>query len=453
MQICLKKLSYENIESSKEIQKWLSQFKEDEKKILYDLLLHLVFISRDTFSEWCNNKIGQLLKEYPKEKFALYCVRDLEDNFYWDDASGEIALRTVKYQGSEDFVCSIVGNFAKLHSNCYEHASISTLKKHKIHKIIFIDDSIGSGRKVSTFLKKVFNNKTFLSWWNYNLIKIYIISFARTKKAEEYIIKSLPGIEHYTRKYPKSNKICFISRIVYRKDDLEKRWGKNYVEIKNLCGKQTGIKNNKYGFGKVMSNIVFYHSIPNNIPGILFLSTENKEALFDSSRVFPKWLIDLLAKTSTSNKITDKKLMNEFLMHIKRGIRKKSSIALAMDCDVMIVDTLINQAIILNLIDNNFIITKAGMDFLKKNKFCNKIEYNKSLYIPKKWCINQASAQPFANNTRTDSDNINYNLSDGGFGLNSLERTDEITARPSSIIEPIYPSGSRVRFNDKGHED
>ena len=78
MQICLKKLSYENIESSKEIQKWLSQFKEDEKKILYDLLLHLVFISRDTFSEWCNNKIGQLLKEYPKEKFALYCVRDLE---------------------------------------------------------------------------------------------------------------------------------------------------------------------------------------------------------------------------------------------------------------------------------------------------------------------------------------------------------------------------------------
>ena len=145
--------------------------------------------------------------------------------------------------------------------------------------------------------------------------------------------------------------------------------------------------------------------------------------------------------------------MNEFLMHIKRGIRKKSSIALAMDCDVMIVDTLINQAMILNLIDNNFIITKAGMDFLKKNKFCNKIEYNKSLYIPKKWCINQASAQPFANNTRTDSDNFNYNLSDGGFGLNSLERTDEITAKPSSIIEPIYPSGSRVRFNDKGHED
>lgn len=453
MQICLKKLSYENIEFSKEIQKWISQFKEDEKKILYDLLLHLVFISRDTFSKWCNNKIEQLLKEESEEKFALYCVRDLKDDFYWDAASGEIALRTAQYQGSEDFVYSIVGNFAKLHSNCYEHASITTLKEHKIHKIVFIDDSIGSGRKVATFLKKVFNNKTFLSWWNYNLIKIYIISFARTKKAEEYIINHLPGIEHYTRKYPKSNKIHFISHIVYRKDDLEKRWGKNYGEIKKLCGKQTGIKNNKYGFGKVMSNIVFYHSIPNNIPGILFLSTTNKEALFDSSRVLPKWLIDLLSKISTSNTNTDKKLMNDFLIHIKRGIRKKSSIALAMDCDVLIVNSLIEQANALNLINNNLYITKFGMDFLHQNQICDTREYNKSLYIPKKWCINQASAQPFANNERTDSDNISYNLSDGEFGLNSLERTDEITAEPSSIIEPFYPSGTRVRFDDTGHKD
>ena len=51
MHICLKQLSYENIMSSSEIQAWLSQFEAEDKDTLCNMLMHLQFISKDTFSE------------------------------------------------------------------------------------------------------------------------------------------------------------------------------------------------------------------------------------------------------------------------------------------------------------------------------------------------------------------------------------------------------------------
>lgn len=449
MHICLKQLSYENIMSSSEIQAWLSQFEAEDKDTLCNMLMHLQFISKDTFSEWLTKKIKQLVKE---ESIALYCIRDIKEDFFWDK-DGKLVSRPADFLGSEDFVYSIVGSIAKTCKNCYEHVDIKILKKNKIKKFVFIDDSIGSGQKVSKFLKKIFSNKTFLSWWNYNLIKIYIISFARTKKSEELIIKNLPGIEHRSRKFKKSDKIEFRSHIVYRNEDLKKRWGENYIKIKNICEKQNDIKN-KYGYGETMSNLVFYHSIPNNIPGILFKSI-NQKSLFEKSRVFPEWLESLLENSGVTEKISDKKLMKEMIENIKRGVRRKASIALSMDCDITIVNSLINQAIFFNLINQNLYITEAGMNFLHQNQIYDKREYNKSLYIPKKWSINQTSTQPFmdVSHSQTDSDEPICVLSDGDPGLGSLERTDAMTAMPSSIIEPTIPSMSRARFDDTGHKD
>ena len=126
-----------------------------------------------------------------------------------------------------------------------------------------------------------------------------------------------------------------------------------------------------------------------------------------------------------------------------------------MDCDITIVNSLINQAIFFNLINQNLYITEAGMDFLHQNQIYDKREYNKSLYIPKKWSINQTSTQPFmdVSHSQTDSDEPIRVLSDGDPGLGSLERTAAMTAMPSSIIEPTIPSMSRARFDDTGHKD
>lgn len=77
-------------------------------------------------------------------------------------------------------------------------------------------------------------------------------------------------------KFRKSSKIDFTSEIVYDKDWLEGRWGENHQQVIQLCRSQTKIPTKRrLGYGGVMANIVFYHSVPNNIPGVCGLPTRN----------------------------------------------------------------------------------------------------------------------------------------------------------------------------------
>ena len=114
--------------SSSEIQAWLSQFEAEDKDTLCNMLMHLQFISKDTFSEQLTKKIKQLVKE---ESIALYCIRDIKEDFFWDK-DGKLVSRPADFLGSEDFVYSIVGSIAKTCKNCYEHVDIKILKKNKI---------------------------------------------------------------------------------------------------------------------------------------------------------------------------------------------------------------------------------------------------------------------------------------------------------------------------------
>ncbi|CDL52565.1 hypothetical protein [Klebsiella pneumoniae ISC21] len=156
-----------------------------------------------------------------------------------------------------------------------DHPSLNDLKKSKVNDFLLIDDSIGSGDRVSGFINAMLDNPTFLSWWSLGLVRLTLISFARTLGSENRIINTIRGSDHGVRKYRKSEKINFISNIVYNENWLETRWGEQYNEIINLCKNQTKIPSwARLGYGNVLSNIIFYHSVPNNLPGILWFSNK-----------------------------------------------------------------------------------------------------------------------------------------------------------------------------------
>jgi len=146
-----------------------------------------------------------------------------------------------------------------------------------------------------------------------------------------------------------------------------------------------------------MSNIVFYHSVPNNIPGILHRSIKGKwEPLFPE-RSIPGWLIQLFNTSSNSNSNSDITITEEIkqlLLHIKRGVRNKTSLALRMDCDNKLIKELLQKVIHVGFITEKHFLTEAGLKFLYKNNIIDTININKfdySLYIPNSWYNDRSS--------------------------------------------------------------
>lgn len=397
-----KRLSFDMLNSSPEIDAWLFQFSDNKKIIAKTLLIHLEFISNDTYSHWLRNTINNLPFEVV---YALFSVRKLDtrtnNSCLWDK-TGDVVKRPGKSQGSEDFVYSIISNLVRANpAKLFDHPSLSIIRNHKIHNIILVDDSIGSGDRISGFINAMLAHPTFLSWWSLGLIKIHIVAYARPREADKRIIASVHGSDHGKRKIRKSSKILFTSEKVYSINYLESRWGNNYEDIISLCDDQKTIKNwARRGYGEVMSNLVFYHSVPNNIPGVIWFQDSKWQALLPG-RAIPDWLIALLENQTIFNKIDKPNSINipneiiSILALMKRGVRNTSSLALRLDCDNNFVRMLVDKARESGFITKANRLTNTGIDILKRTQILKmKPSFNNSLYIPSSWCADQVYIQP-----------------------------------------------------------
>jgi hypothetical protein len=449
-------LSPAKIDASPEIQNWLAQFPEDQRITAKLLLSRLQFVSRDVYSAW----LQQVVAALPSGKtYALYSVRKLEHGSpLWND-EGEIVARPGDSLGSEDLVYSLVANLARANpQTLLDHSSLTELRDKKIHDYLLIDDSIGSGDRVSGFINAMLSHPTFLSWWSFGLVRIHVVSFARPREAEAKIVAKIKGSDHGKRKFRKSSKVDFTSKIVYDTDWLEGRWGENHQQVIQLCRGQTKIPTKRrLGYGGVMAHLVFYHSVPNNIPGVLWFTNEKWQGLMPG-RAVPDWLLALIDQTSlvaseVATSQTDE--MVRLLALIKRGVRSSRSIASRLGVDHKYAVGLLVGAQEMGLLTAQVRLTAAGLDRLKHADSTLALPvWNRSLYIPSSWCAGRATVQPptkeeLASLGLADSVEVSA-FTDGDVGQTSLERSDAKAATPPFSVMPHLPAVSGVNHDTDG---
>ena len=452
----LKTLSPAKIDASSEIQDWLSQFPEGQRTTAKLLLSRLQFVSRDVYSAW----LWRVVAALPSAKiYALYSVRKLEEGLpLWSD-EGKIVARPGDSLGSEDLVYSLVANLARANpQTLLDHSSLAELRDMRVHDYLLIDDSIGSGDRVSGFINAMLSHPTFLSWWSFGLIKIHVVSFARPREAEAKIIAKIKGSDHGRRKFRKSSKVDFTSEMVYETDWLDGRWGENYQQVVQLCRSQTKIpKWARLGYGEVLANTVFFHSVPNNLPGSLWFTNEKWQGLMPG-RTAPDWLLALIEPTTliasegATSKVSE---VFRLLALIKRGVRSSRSIAARLCVDHKYAVGLLRSAQEMGLLTPQVRLTTAGLDRLK-HADSNLVlpVWNRSLYIPSSWCAGQATVQPPIREELTSlglADSVEVSaFMDGDVGQTSLERSDAKAAVPPFSVMLQSPAVSRENHDTDG---
>lgn len=388
----IKTLSVDAIKSSSQINQWLLQFPSHQQTIAETMLSRLWFVRRDIYSEWLKRALSELA---PEQKHAVYAVRKLEGTnpFFWQDDGAPVS-RSPQSLGSEDLVYSVISNAGKVSQGALlDHPSLSDIKAERVRSVVLIDDSIGSGQRVVDFINAMFRNKQFMSWWSLGWVYIKVISFARTYSSERYIVHNVRGSNHSIRTFPKSTKIDFVSELRYDVTWLESRWGTDFNSIVDLCRSVTAIPSlMQEGFGGVMGNLIFYHSVPDNIPGMLWSDSNGWLPLFPN-RGLPSWTVSLLEDPSTVPSSPTAlggpdKEMFRLIALIKSGVRTPFSLSLRMNCDTPFARALIARAQNAGLVSSNGRLTKAGTDFFyKKSRSSDVAAYDYSMYIPTSWSV------------------------------------------------------------------
>lgn len=457
MNISHDRLTLEMIDQSPEIRKWLEQFPGDRVPSAIDLLMKLQFIKRDVYAEWLKEQLSTV----EGGPCALYAVRKFDDprDSYWD-TEGMPPTRPASSQGSEDLVQSVVANLRKSGDDRFlDHPGIENLKSSRVRRIVLIDDSIGSGQRVSDFIDFFMKSKTIMSWWSYGLIQFHVVAFIRTHSAEERIRKYLPGSDHPRRVHRKSKKLQFLGHHHFDDEEFELRWGANSTQILNLCDSVGSIPmRSQRGYGGVMSNQVFYHSVPDNIPGVLW-NGDNGWLPLMPNRSFPTWLAELLTGRSVAQSPTGKSPVGLSLLSVllaaQKGIRENRSISRAIGLDPQVTDGLVKKAKAAGFLTLSNRLTEAGKQRIWESRNDRRtMEFDRSLYVPTKWCVGRGTVQPLGPNEATQRKQAESKVSvlaeDGDTGQVSLERTDARSAAPPLRVVTQLPSRPRVGDDPHG---
>lgn len=459
MKIAHDRLTLDMIDHSPEIRQWLNQFPGDREPTAIDVLLKLQFIRRDVYAEWLKEQLAALTDG----PCALYAVRKFDDAIksYWDAESNPPG-RPAESQGSNELVHSVLANLLKaVDERFLDHPNIEVLKQSRVRNIVLIDDSIGSGQRVADFIDLLMKSKTIQSWWSYGLIQIHVVSFIRTYKAEDRIRQYLPGSDHHKRVHRKSDKLHFVGHHHFDDEEFELRWGCNSTQILNLCDSVEAIPRwAQRGYGSVMSNQVFYHSVPDNTPGILW-NAENGWVPLMPNRSFPSWLANLLGgqpllETAGGNSPVNRSMLS-VLLAAQKGIRAKRSISRAIGLDPKVTEGLVGKAQAAGFLNPANRLTETGKQTIWDSRDERRIvEFDRSLYVPTKWCVGRGTVQPsgpIGATRRVQAESKASLLAeDGDAGQASLERTDARSAAPPLSVVTQQPSGPRVGDDAHGPE-
>lgn len=459
MTVYLEKITYDIIENSELIQKWLSQFDDDDRNSAIKLLLNLKFVSKESLNSYISTKINELY--FSTHFVALYTVRkdifDEDKNIrsLWDD-NNEVIGRSGQASGSEDTIYSIINSLKRQNPNFLDNPSIEELREKKVRDIILLDDNISSGNRIKDFLKSFFMNKTIKSWWNYGFIRLFIVSFARNINAEMNILDCVPGTDNYKRKFHKKDKVIFYSWYVYDSNYPQFHWKESYDDIERFCKKTPS--EYKLGYQKVMSNLVFEFSVPNTVPGILWAGSKNIKPLFPN-RIPSEEFIALMQHRN----LPEKRYLNEklyaLIQNIKSGVRNKKSLASRLNCELQELEYLLNGAMQKGFITDKRRLTFVGRKFLLDNKNLNNknFDYVCGTYIPNSWCNEHSSVQPFVTtntNVLARQTDLVSQETNGDSGQLSLERADadspeanHSVASSSSHTESIMTSNTKIVDN------
>lgn len=243
---------------SNELNSFIEQFDEEDKKNILECLRKIRFVSTDEIKNFYTEEIITRYSKGPKtalftvtEEVPVPSKKSLEEEKSLPDED-----KKRKTYSSSDHVGYILENIVRTNSRYLTiNPTIKQLKSEKISRIVLVDDGINSGHRIIKFMKNdIF--RFIRSCYSYKLCSIEVLSFFAYKSGIDYINSKSKIISNFINKIFINNKTCFNNpkyKVLFEK--YSEKITKQTIPL---------------GFENTNGNIIFEHGIPNSLPPIFW---------------------------------------------------------------------------------------------------------------------------------------------------------------------------------------
>jgi hypothetical protein len=243
-------------------QNWLKQFSLVDREIARQLLRSLRLVSHTRFETGIASVLTDLLVELHGENVALFHVTEAAP----DEIDGAPPRRLAG--GSSDRVRSFNENFSRLHGpRVQAHPTVHSMRAQRIKNVVLIDDFIGTGRRISTYLRDGLS-PTVKSWISWGWTKLWIVAYAGLDSGVHAVAHRGYHLSEESVRLatPPQKRAQFFSPLM--------------LAFCRARAERTRHRRIAMGFGDGAVGMVFEHSCPNNAPVILWSDGPKYNAFF-----------------------------------------------------------------------------------------------------------------------------------------------------------------------------
>lgn len=162
--------------------------------------------------------------------------------------------------GSEARIATLIRNHVRSNPKKFlNHPNVDEMRKKKCNAVYFIDDFIGSGDRVTSYLLDFYDHPTIRSWYSYHAFTAEVLVYSGTDAGIKRVRKTKmnPHVE-IVRTCPTLSTLLLNDADKAALIDLCSRYARGY---------KLGFP---LGYDKVGALLVFEHSCPNNCPKIFW---------------------------------------------------------------------------------------------------------------------------------------------------------------------------------------
>ena len=267
LRACLCDAAAMNLSETDRGRAWLSNFDETEQVPARLLLDGLDLVGADRVRSDLTRQIEGLADRLPKP-VALVPVRAVDPRQSYYALSTRDARPTIvnsnSFPGSEALVANLAGSLRREEENAGPFVaapSLRNMRDARCRTILFIEDFSGSGDRLLSFDRAFRRHPTIKSWLSLKWIQIHVALFAATSQAA-YRLRQHFGQDR-----------VHIHRMCPTFDD--RSWtSAERLAVEKLCRTYyaSTSKADVYGYRNSRGLMAFVHSVPNNLPPILWQS-------------------------------------------------------------------------------------------------------------------------------------------------------------------------------------
>lgn len=238
------------------VEDWLSQFEFPDRYLAEHIVRKMRYVGFEEMETWLQQELSKLVDDLnsngKREAIAIFPVakpfihefnKDKESK-QPNDSSGRIAHSIKNLERR-------LPNYVELTPR------LESMRKRKVRHIIFVDDFIGTGdRFIKSWQETV--SRSVKSWCARGWCKIWVLAFAAHESGLNRIINRVGPVDKERVRVSLQIQKSFISE------------NRNLQYLIHKYGHQLSDGKGVFGYGNLLSPIVFQHGCPNNVPSMFW---------------------------------------------------------------------------------------------------------------------------------------------------------------------------------------